>query len=112
MVNFTIKGIPDDLYAGLKGRAAQNRRSINSELLVCLEQTGADRRRGCPVNSSIDRLAVSLARVFPCVETPARPRRVNAPRLVLKDESDRSSSGRVPKGPSPGFNPGKHKEIP
>jgi len=44
VVNFTIKGIPDDLYAGLKERAAENRRSINSELLVCLEQTLRGRR--------------------------------------------------------------------
>ena len=38
MVNFTIKGIPDDLYAALRERADQNRRSINRELLVCLEE--------------------------------------------------------------------------
>jgi len=38
MVNFTIKGIPDDLYEALRERADQNRRSINSELLVCLEE--------------------------------------------------------------------------
>ena len=38
MTTFTLKGIPDDLYALLKQRAAENRRSINGELLVCLEQ--------------------------------------------------------------------------
>ncbi len=44
MASFTIKGIPDELYAGLKERAAQNRRSINSEFIVCLEQTLRGRR--------------------------------------------------------------------
>ena len=48
MVSFTIKGIPDDLYARLKDRAAENRRSINSELLVCLEQTLRGRRADAP----------------------------------------------------------------
>ncbi len=38
MTTFTLKGIPDDLYALLKQRAAENRRSINGELLVCLEE--------------------------------------------------------------------------
>ncbi len=37
MVTFTLKGIPEDLYALLKRQAADNRRSINSEMLVCLE---------------------------------------------------------------------------
>ncbi len=38
MTTFTVKGIPDDLYQRLKERAAAHRRSINSELIVCLEQ--------------------------------------------------------------------------
>jgi len=33
----TLKNIPDELYARLKASAAANRRSINSEALVCLE---------------------------------------------------------------------------
>ena len=33
----TIKDIPDDVYARLKTSAELNRRSINSEALVCLE---------------------------------------------------------------------------
>lgn len=44
MVSFTIKGIPDDLYTLLKGRAEGNKRSINSELLVCIEQSVRGRR--------------------------------------------------------------------
>ena len=38
MTTFTLKGIPDDLYDRLKRRAAANRRSINGEILVCLEE--------------------------------------------------------------------------
>ncbi len=38
MTSFTVKGIPDDLYQRLKERAAAHRRSINSELIVCLER--------------------------------------------------------------------------
>lgn len=34
----TIKGMPDTLYRRLKARAAANRRSLNSEIIVCLEQ--------------------------------------------------------------------------
>lgn len=39
MATITIKGLPDDLYERLKERAALNRRSINSEVIVCLERT-------------------------------------------------------------------------
>jgi plasmid stability protein len=38
MANLTIKNIPDNLYQKLKDRAELNRRSMNSEILVCLEQ--------------------------------------------------------------------------
>jgi antitoxin FitA len=37
MANVTIKNIPDELYEQLKQRAALHRRSINSEVIVCLE---------------------------------------------------------------------------
>jgi plasmid stability protein len=33
----TLKGIPEELYERLKARAAAHRRSLNSEVLVCLE---------------------------------------------------------------------------
>ncbi len=33
----TLKGIPDAVYERLKATAALNRRSMNSEALVCLE---------------------------------------------------------------------------
>lgn len=41
MPTLTIKGIPDPLYQQLKARAAGHRRSLNSEVLVCLEQAVA-----------------------------------------------------------------------
>jgi plasmid stability protein len=39
MPNITLKNIPDDLYAALKKSAELNRRSLNSEILVCIEKT-------------------------------------------------------------------------
>jgi antitoxin FitA len=41
MPTLTLKSIPDDLYHRLKDRAAENRRSLNSEVLVCLERAVA-----------------------------------------------------------------------
>jgi plasmid stability protein len=38
MAALTLKNIPDDLYARLKKSAAEHRRSINREAIVCLEQ--------------------------------------------------------------------------
>jgi antitoxin FitA len=39
MPTLTIKNIPDDLYEQLKQSAVQHRRSINSEVLVCIERS-------------------------------------------------------------------------
>jgi plasmid stability protein len=41
MPGLTIKGLPDPLYRRLKKRAVAHRRSLNSEILVCLEQAVA-----------------------------------------------------------------------
>jgi plasmid stability protein len=41
MPALTIKGIPDPLYRRLKKRAAAHRRSLNSEIIVCLEHVVA-----------------------------------------------------------------------
>lgn len=38
MATITLKNIPDDLYARLKRQAQAHRRSINSELIHCLEE--------------------------------------------------------------------------
>lgn len=46
----TLKGIPDDLYGRLKLAAKANHRSLNSEIIACLERQlaphvlGADER--------------------------------------------------------------------
>lgn len=38
MPTLTIKNIPPDLYKRLRARAASHRRSLNAEVIVCLEQ--------------------------------------------------------------------------
>ena len=38
MATMTLKNIPDDLYEQLRKSAEHNRRSINSEAIVCLER--------------------------------------------------------------------------
>ena len=38
MATITIKNIPDNLYAQLKNVAEANRRSINSEVIICIER--------------------------------------------------------------------------
>lgn len=38
MATMTIKNMPDDLYAALKENAAANRRSLNRQTILCLEQ--------------------------------------------------------------------------
>ncbi len=44
MPTLTIKGMPDDLYQALKERATRNRRSLNSEILMCIERSVAAHR--------------------------------------------------------------------
>ena len=38
MPMLTIKGMPDDLYRTLKKRAERNHRSLNGEIIACLER--------------------------------------------------------------------------
>ena len=44
MTTFTIKNIPTDVYSLLKQSATINRRSINSEIIVCIEKAVSSRR--------------------------------------------------------------------
>ena len=37
MATITLKNLPDELHARLKKRAARNRRSLNNEVIACLE---------------------------------------------------------------------------
>jgi len=39
MATITLKNIPDDLYDQIKQSARSNRRSINSEIITCIEHT-------------------------------------------------------------------------
>jgi antitoxin FitA len=44
MATLTVKNIPDDLYQKLKSVAAINRRSLNNEIIVCIENAVVSRR--------------------------------------------------------------------
>jgi plasmid stability protein len=44
MANITVKNIPDDLYEQLKEYAAINHRSLNNEIIVCIEKAIRSRR--------------------------------------------------------------------
>lgn len=44
MPTITVKNIPEDLYRQLRTAAEINRRSINSEVIVCLERVLRNRR--------------------------------------------------------------------
>ena len=44
MPNITLKNIPDDLYLHLRQSAGANHRSINSEIIVCMERAFRSQR--------------------------------------------------------------------
>ena len=44
MATVTVKNIPDELYDRLKSVAEINRRSINSEIIMCIENAVVSRR--------------------------------------------------------------------
>jgi plasmid stability protein len=44
MATVTVKNIPDELYERLKSVAEINRRSINSEIIVCIENAVSTRK--------------------------------------------------------------------
>ena len=44
MSTITIKNIPSELYERLKQRAAENRRSMNNEVIVCIERAVLSRK--------------------------------------------------------------------
>lgn len=46
MASITVKNIPDDLYKKLKQQAEANHRSINSEIIACIESAVSSR----PIN--------------------------------------------------------------
>lgn len=63
MATLTIKNLPDDLYVQLKQSADAHRRSINSEVIVCLEHSLQDPRpSGEELLGRIRRLRAKTAR--------------------------------------------------
>jgi plasmid stability protein len=50
MATLTIKNLPDPLYARLKARAAEHRRSINSEAILAVERALMESAAGDPTN--------------------------------------------------------------
>ena len=44
MTTITVKNIPTDLYADLKRSAEAHRRSINSEIIFCIERAVRSRK--------------------------------------------------------------------
>lgn len=44
MPNLTIKSIPDEIYQRLKQSASEHRRSMNREVIVCLERSLLSKR--------------------------------------------------------------------
>lgn len=79
MVSVTIKNIPDELYEQLKMSASAHHRSINSELIVCLERVLLPTKV-----STKDRLATAKAlRV-----------RVNASRINVAELNEAKRVGR------------------
>ncbi len=63
MTTFTVKDIPDDLYAALKAAAATNRRSINREVIHAIEL--AVRSRPATAEELIDSARRLRARLGP-----------------------------------------------
>ena len=54
MASITVKNIPADLYEHLKESAGANHRSLNGEIIACLELRGGDsqdRCRGIPARA-------------------------------------------------------------
>jgi antitoxin FitA len=65
MATLTIKNIPDALYERLKQSAARHRRSVNSEVIVCLEKVlGSSSVDPTTVLTSIRTLRKHISTVF------------------------------------------------
>ena len=61
--NVSIKNVPDEVLAGLRGRAARNQRSLQQELLDILKQAAKDQ---APV--TLDVLLENAQRKKPALE--------------------------------------------
>jgi antitoxin FitA len=63
MTTLTLKNFPEDVYAQLKARAAENRRSLNAEAILCLESVLARRPSPADVNATLDALRRARSKV-------------------------------------------------
>lgn len=79
MANLNLKNIPDDLYDRLKQSANANRRSINSELIVCLEKNFLPQR--VSVDENLNKIR-------------ALRKRVNAKKISAKEITSAKHLGR------------------
>ena len=61
MATITVKNIPDDVYERLKATANANRRSINSEIIVCIEKSVSSRRNTKAILAEARRLREKTA---------------------------------------------------
>ena len=80
MKTITVKSIPDDLYEQLKQSARENRRSINSEIITCIERTIQSRK-----HEDIDNLLARARRLRS---------RTEASQLTDDEFNERKKSGR------------------
>lgn len=66
MATLTIKKLPDSLYRRLKAKAAEHRRSLNSEAILAVERAVADTGSLEPeeIVASLRDARVRLKRVF------------------------------------------------
>ena len=79
MTSLTIKNIPDDLYEHLKQAANAHHRSINSELIYCLEKAFL------PTKLSVTELKEAAG---------ALRRRVNSNRIDAEEINSAKNEGR------------------
>lgn len=68
MATITLKNIPDDLYERLKVSAQNHHRSINSELINCLETVLQPRK--LPTEEQLGRLRTIRPRIDPAAVSP------------------------------------------
>ena len=61
MATLTMKGIPATLHEGLKRRALRNRRSLNGEVIACLEEIIAPTERNAA--DLLDQIRASRTRL-------------------------------------------------
>ncbi|MEO7501143.1 MAG: hypothetical protein ABIW94_00765 [Gemmatimonadaceae bacterium] len=66
MATLTIKNLPDALYRRLKAKAAEHRRSINSEAILAVERAVADSgaREPDEILAGLRQARARLERVF------------------------------------------------